>query len=265
MPTDNRSSNTEMVSVPREPTREMLAAAREVNGIFPTWRAMVAAAPADQRQHEYPPCDYCGTVPDYHPWHGSRMINGTESKHIHACDGCRSKLPPHTEARQTEPGAWYDPQHQDFLTAEGRAATLRMGDGDRLARYSVRLFAAPTAAEELDSVRHWRGNHADVMRERDTLRAQLTQQEELLGAIGGWTSETRAAVLEAFQDELNESASYAWYDAAIADLMALVGALSASAEPSAPTWSCQPCQLEQPTDRPCDACSGHTELSAAKS
>ena len=50
MPTENRSSNTEMVSVPREPTREMLAAAREVNGIFPTWRAMVAAAPEQQSQ-----------------------------------------------------------------------------------------------------------------------------------------------------------------------------------------------------------------------
>lgn len=62
MPTENRSSTIEqndhiegiidMVSVPREPTREMLAAAREVNGIFPTWRAMVAAAPAPQPHAE---------------------------------------------------------------------------------------------------------------------------------------------------------------------------------------------------------------------
>lgn len=37
-------------------------------------------------------------------------------------------------------------------------------------------------------------------------------------------------------------------------------ALSASSEPSVPTWSCQPCKIEQPTDRPCDACSGATEL-----
>ncbi|GAB1617119.1 hypothetical protein [Pseudomonas sp. NGC7] len=41
-----------MVSVPREPTRKMLAAAREVNGIFPTWCAMVAAAPASQPHPE---------------------------------------------------------------------------------------------------------------------------------------------------------------------------------------------------------------------
>jgi hypothetical protein len=62
MPTENRSSTIEqhdhiegiidMVSVPREPTREMLAAAQEVNGIFPTWRAMLAAAPAPQPHPE---------------------------------------------------------------------------------------------------------------------------------------------------------------------------------------------------------------------
>lgn len=75
---------------------------------------------------------------------------------------------------------------------------------------------------------------ARLERERDDLRTQLAERDALLGAIAGWTTETRAAVLEAFQDELNESASYAWYDAAIADLMKLVEALSASAEPSAP-------------------------------
>ncbi|MNO20175.1 hypothetical protein D3C76_99220 [compost metagenome] len=69
-----------------------------------------------------------------------------------------------------EPAAWFDPEHLDFLTAEGRATTLRMGDGDRLARYTVPLYAAPTAAEELDSVRHWRGKHAEAIRERDDLQ-----------------------------------------------------------------------------------------------
>ena len=48
---------------------------------------------------------------------------------------------------------------------------------------------------------------------------------------------------------------------AMADVMQ---ALSASAEPSAPTWSCQSCQLEQPTDRPCDVCGGKTEPVATK-
>jgi predicted RNA-binding Zn-ribbon protein involved in translation (DUF1610 family) len=42
---------------------------------------------------EFPNCDYCGIIPDYHPWHGSGVINGTESPHIHACNECRHKLP----------------------------------------------------------------------------------------------------------------------------------------------------------------------------
>jgi hypothetical protein len=38
-------------------------------------------------------CDYCGVgTPD--PWHGSgEMHMGKESKHIHACDNCRDRLP----------------------------------------------------------------------------------------------------------------------------------------------------------------------------
>lgn len=59
------------------------------------------SAPADD---SYPPCDYCGTVPDYHPWHGSGMINGQESPHIHACNECRAKLP--APADKGQPVAW---------------------------------------------------------------------------------------------------------------------------------------------------------------
>jgi len=42
---------------------------------------------------EYPPCDYCGAIPETHPWHGSGLLNGKDSPHIHACSGCRNKLP----------------------------------------------------------------------------------------------------------------------------------------------------------------------------
>ncbi len=52
--------------------------------------AQPATAEVDE---SYPPCDYCGTVPDYHPWHGAGVINGEESPHIHACTECRHKLP----------------------------------------------------------------------------------------------------------------------------------------------------------------------------
>ncbi|WP_296125457.1 hypothetical protein [Pseudomonas sp. Ga0074129] len=42
---------------------------------------------------QYPPCDYCAEPLSYHPWHGSGLINGVESRHIHACDKCRHLLP----------------------------------------------------------------------------------------------------------------------------------------------------------------------------
>ena len=54
----------------------------------------------------YPPCDYCGTVPSYHPWHGSGLLNGVENRHIHACDGCRGQLPSHLGQPHPEPIAW---------------------------------------------------------------------------------------------------------------------------------------------------------------
>jgi hypothetical protein len=49
------------------------------------------------------------------------------------------------------------------------------------------------------------------------------------------------------------------------ELRRIADALSASAGPSSPTWSCQACQAEQPTDRACDACGGQTALIAAES
>lgn len=82
-----------------------------------------------------------------------------------------------------EPAAWFDPVHNDFLTAAGRATTISMGDGDRLARYTVPLYSAPTAAEELDSVRHWRGKHAEAIRERDQLQADLTARDERIDTL----------------------------------------------------------------------------------
>lgn len=75
----------------------------------------------------------------------------------------------------------------------------------------------------------------DARAEATKLRDRLGERESRLFAIAGWTDETRSAVLDAFQDELNESASYPWYDAAIADLMKLIEALSANTSPSAPT------------------------------
>ncbi|WP_017903551.1 hypothetical protein [Pseudomonas asplenii] len=116
MPTENRSSNEQkMVSVPRELAERIvshckfwhdhpyLEAIGDIGGKFRT----LLDAPAAQHQGEpvsYPPCDYCGIVPDYHPWHGSGLLGGVENRHIHACDGCRNKLP--AVQHQSEPVAW---------------------------------------------------------------------------------------------------------------------------------------------------------------
>ena len=56
---------------------------------------LLAALSAQQsaQDDEYPPCDYCGAVPDYHPWHGSGALNSAENPHIHACNECRHLLP----------------------------------------------------------------------------------------------------------------------------------------------------------------------------
>lgn len=100
-----------------------------------------------------------------------------------------------------EPAAWFDPVHNDFLTAEGRVTTLHMGDGDRLARYTVPLYAAPTAAEELDSVRHWRAKHDVLVRE---LAAVRQHKNDYMQAA----EETRAALMadvERLRNELEEA------------------------------------------------------------
>ncbi|WP_095067837.1 DUF4406 domain-containing protein [Pseudomonas sp. Irchel 3A18] len=65
-------------------------------------RASAALSAPEQEDRGYPPCDYCGTAPDYHPWHGSGLLNGVVNKHIHACGACLSKLPAHGVTVQSE-------------------------------------------------------------------------------------------------------------------------------------------------------------------
>lgn len=66
------------------------------------WRAArIAAAPAapvsaqaEAKAQDFDPlvCDYCNAETQ-DPWHGSGMLNGVESRHIHACSQCRNLLP----------------------------------------------------------------------------------------------------------------------------------------------------------------------------
>lgn len=62
---------------------------------------LVEALEIKAQEDQYPPCDYCGVIPDHHPWHGSGMFSGEDSPHIHACNDCRHLLP--TRPAQTDP------------------------------------------------------------------------------------------------------------------------------------------------------------------
>lgn len=101
------------------------------------------------------------------------------------------------------------------------------------------------AASELERCRHSGYEIIILEEERDTLRAQLAERDALL------------------RDTNKRHSSGVDFDLP-ADLAATVKALSASAEQSALTWACQLCQLEQPTDRPCDVCGGKTDPVATK-
>lgn len=140
MPTENRPSNTEMVSelLPcpfcgqQDVLIERLDSDASVvicQGLTGPHEACLARGPvgvaqnedeeqpgrdkavelwnarAEQHQGEYPPCDYCGVIPDYHPWHGSGLLHGVENRHIHACDQCRGLLPLHPGQHQGNPVA----------------------------------------------------------------------------------------------------------------------------------------------------------------
>ncbi|MEE1917975.1 hypothetical protein V0R52_16425 [Pseudomonas asiatica] len=112
MPTENRSSNTEMVSVPRDWLNSVALLQMPLDELQEQAVELLCEPcddPAPQHHADpdgYPPCDYCGITPDYHPWHGSGMINGFENRHIHACDGCRGQLPSHPGQPHPEPIAW---------------------------------------------------------------------------------------------------------------------------------------------------------------
>jgi hypothetical protein len=70
-----------------------------------------APAPAERvSQNDWPKCDYCGEVPDCHPWHGSGMFNLVDNPHIHACTDCRHLLPTPAERVEQEPVVWRCPR-----------------------------------------------------------------------------------------------------------------------------------------------------------
>lgn len=207
----------------------------------------ILTKPAEQHQgesSEYPPCDYCGIVPDHHPWHGSGLLSGVENRHIHACDACRGQLPLHPGQHQGEPiavlyangsvltkadcGDYFEIcckvetplyTHADAGEVERlreQVETLRLMTNDYL--FETERLRAELAGTIAESERR-RNCCADLIEERDTLRAQLAEQDALTQAV---KNAGKVAHLYHSGGGLLE-----WINSECA-------ALSASAEPSAP-------------------------------
>lgn len=102
-----------------------------------------AVEQATEQDDQYPPCDYCGVIPDHHPWHGSGMFNGEDSPHIHACNDCRHLLPASPAQTEQQPVAWA--RQCDLTETREKFARLQPY---RRPGYDVPLYAAPIAQPE---------------------------------------------------------------------------------------------------------------------
>ena len=168
-------SNNQMVRVPREPTREMLAAAREVNGIFPAWRAMVDAAPAEQNQGE--PV----ALPARKLWNGLLpTADNLKGEGYNACIDELAKLGPlYTRPAQGEPVSWVADvvMHNGEKIIDGNMAFMAT------AEIGTKLYTLADPAE----VERLRTENSDIrlqaggmQMELDELRTQLAERDALL-------------------------------------------------------------------------------------
>lgn len=97
------------------------------------------AEPAPAQDEQYPPCDFCGVIPDHHPWHGSGLFNGVDSPHIHACNGCRHLLPVNPAQTEQQPVAVVDAGDDGMWADILPDVTVKVGQ---------MLYAAPIAQTE---------------------------------------------------------------------------------------------------------------------
>lgn len=249
MPTENRSSNTEMVNVPRDllarvSSTELGMSARKDRYAAAYEARAILAQPAPQPH------------PDPIAWMVGNAIWWTKEEAER--DAAATGLPivglgPMTESADI-----------DQLQLE-------------IAELQLALTMHDDAAIQDECIRA----------ENSELRAQLAEAQALLRLVrdgngyleehdwerinaiteygGGEATQSQNVsyerLLREVARELREPSHVGWEDSLASRIDA---ALSASAEPSSPTWSCQSCQLEQPTDRPCDVCGGKTEPVATK-
>ncbi|WP_210669135.1 hypothetical protein [Pseudomonas protegens] len=252
MPTENRSSNTEMVSVPPYIGLEPL-----VGRYYPAQ------------------CRRCG-------WVGSSEelteddAQCTRNVGDRLCLGDCDELERHDLLNIIQ--AMVQPtQHQGELSqCEAMAAMVEERE------WAEHVGTGPVSSRVEAAFTQLHNEMSEARQLSDTLRAQLAERDALLrdnsGKLIRMAAHLISAPLFALQDLQDEdkkitrarvdkavdTADARLKDAAY-ELRRIADALSASAGPSSPTWSCQACQVEQPTDRACDACGGQTALIAAKS
>ncbi|HDS1779415.1 TPA: Lar family restriction alleviation protein [Pseudomonas putida] len=313
MPTENRSSNTQMAAQlspcphcgQQDAFVEQLDSDASVvicQGRIDEHSACLARGPVGVQQHE------CEDQPGYdqavkewnkraaavpHPDPIAWMV-GTAiwwTKEEAERDAAETGLPivglgamtcsASSKQHQAEPVAWLysrpDGQVEPVVTLNKANASDR-GSWDETPLYA---HADPGEVERLraELVRmnetNWRASQYSIK-----LQAQLTEAQALLrdnsGKLIRMAAHLISAPLFALQDLQDEdkkmtrarvdtavdTADARLKDAAY-ELRRIADALSASARPSSPTWSCQACQVEQPTDRACDACGGKTEPAGA--
>ncbi|TDJ77300.1 hypothetical protein E2H86_08950 [Pseudomonas putida] len=230
MPTENRSSNTEMVSLSRDLID--LTLAHLPNDSAAKWEIHeVLARPAPQ-PHPEPIAWMVGTAIWWTKEEAERdaaevgqpviglgpMIDAAEVERLRAENEQLREVIKHSDSNIQRQSLRISNQRAQLAE---RDALLREKSGD-LIRMAAHLISAPLFALQ-----------------------DLQDEDKKM---------TRARV-----DMAVDTADTRLKDAAY-ELRRIADALSASAEPSAPTWTCQPCKIEQPTDRPCDLCDGKTEL-----
>ena len=113
-------------------------------------RDMLNAVPVSEAKAQvYEPlvCDYCNAETQ-DPWHGSGMLNGVESRHIHACSQCRNLLPT-TKAQGVVMPAELD---RAFITGESCDGVYRVAiqsetlkEMQAVHNWLARINAAPAA------------------------------------------------------------------------------------------------------------------------
>jgi len=192
----------------------------------------------------------------------------------HLCDPCDEPAPqPHPEpiAWMVGTAFWWTKEEAERDAAETGLQIVGLGPmTDRTATElaesetmaAIAELAECEAMADMVAEREW-AEHVGTGDVSSKVEAAFTQLHNDLHEAGEMLAER-----DSLLDRVVDHAKF-WHDHPYAEVVEGIAkdykALSASAGPSSPTWSCQACQVEQPTDRACDACGGKTELAGAKS